>query len=197
MEGDLNRAGGPAMKPIPAGRPWWLLPPGQLNPAWWVLIGGILLTLDYVSGLYSIGPALYVIPVTLAAWYSGLGTALALAIATPVAHAGILLLHGGLGQLLPQFIVMAIVRGVVIAVMALWVARLAQHEQELLRRVETLEGLLHICAFCKSIRNEQGEWERLEKVISERSQARFSHGFCPTCMKTHYPEMEDEETSAG
>jgi hypothetical protein len=175
-----------------AGRPWWLLPPGRLNPSWWIGIAALLLGIDYFTRIYSIGPALYVIPVTLAAWYSGLWPALALAIWTPLAHAAILLSRGTVAEPLPQFIAMTAVRGLVIIVMALWFARLSQHERELQRHVETLEGLLHICAFCKSIRNEQGEWERLEKVISERSRARFSHGFCPTCLKAHYPELDDE-----
>ena len=172
----------------PTDKPWWLLPSGRLNPWWWIGIAGVLLVIDYFAGLYSIGPALYVIPVALAAWYSGLWTALIIAIGSPLAHTATLLARGEIGEPLPQFVSMTLVRGAVIVVMALWFARLAEHEQELERRVKTLEGLLSICSFCKNIRNEQGEWERLEKVISERSEARFSHGFCPACLKTHLPD---------
>jgi len=83
------------------------------------------------------------------------------------------------------------IRGAVVIAMALWFARLSEHERELYRHVQTLEGLLPICSFCKSIRNESGEWERLERFISERSEAQFSHAFCPSCWKTHYPELGD------
>ena len=84
---------------------------------------------------------------------------------------------------------MTVLRGAVIMVMALWFARLSEHEHELQRHVQTLEGLLTICSFCKNIRNKDGQWERLEKVISERSDATFSHGYCPTCVKTQYPGL--------
>jgi hypothetical protein len=162
-----------------------------VSPAWWIPIAGGLLAIDYFTGLYSIGPALYFVPVTLAAWYSGLWPALGLAIVSPLGHAASLFAHGSFGQPLPQFVVMSLARGGVIAVMALWFTRLAQHERELEHRVKTLEGLLSICSFCKRIRNEHGEWERLEKIISERSAARFSHGFCPACIEEHFPDYPD------
>jgi hypothetical protein len=73
--------------------------------------------------------------------------------------------------------------------MALWIARLSEHERALTRYVQRLEGLLPICAFCKSIRNTDDQWEPLETFISTRSDAEFSHGFCPTCVKTHYEHL--------
>jgi hypothetical protein len=39
-------------------------------------------------------------------------------------------------------------------------------------RIQTLRGLLPICAACKKIRNENGGWERMEFYIEHRSQAR-------------------------
>jgi hypothetical protein len=53
-------------------------------------------------------------------------------------------------------------------------------------RVHALEGLLPICSFCKSIRDEAGAWHRLEAYASARSWAQFSHGFCPDCAKRHF-----------
>jgi hypothetical protein len=79
-----------------------------------------------------------------------------------------------------------IFRGVVIAVMALWFARLSEHERSLHRYVLKLEGLLPICSFCKSIRNEAGDWEPLEAFISTRSKAQFSHCFCANCLQRQY-----------
>jgi hypothetical protein len=55
--------------------------------------------------------------------------------------------------------------------------------------VERLEGLLAICSFCKNIRNANGEWEPLETYISKRSEAQFSHSFCPTCLERYYPQV--------
>jgi hypothetical protein len=81
---------------------------------------------------------------------------------------------------------MTAARGVVILVMALWFAQLAEHERQLLRYVVKLEGLLPICSVCKSIRNEAGAWEPLETFISSRSDADFTHGLCPDCVAHHY-----------
>ena len=49
-----------------------------------------------------------------------------------------------------------------------------------------LSGYLPICAHCKSIRDESGEWHRLEKYLSERTDAAFTHGICPTCEEEHF-----------
>jgi len=81
---------------------------------------------------------------------------------------------------------MTVARGIVILVMTLWFARLAEHERQLLRYVVKLEGLLPICSVCKSIRNEAGAWEPLETFISSRSDADFTHGLCPRCVAQHY-----------
>jgi len=57
-----------------------------------------------------------------------------------------------------------------------------------LERVHVLTGLLPICAACKSIRDEDGRWRQMESYISEHSDARFSHGMCPTCARKWYGE---------
>jgi hypothetical protein len=67
-------------------RPWWLLPPGRLHPMWWVGITSLLLWADYLTGPKPQFPVVYVIPVTLAAWYSGRWPAVALAVAMPLVH---------------------------------------------------------------------------------------------------------------
>ena len=55
--------------------------------------------------------------------------------------------------------------------------------------VRTLSGLLPICMYCKKIRNDQGYWDRIEKYISEHSNAELSHGMCPDCY-ARYVEPE-------
>jgi len=55
--------------------------------------------------------------------------------------------------------------------------RLRQTAAEL----KTLKGLLPICAWCKRIRNEGGDWTDLESYITQHSDANFSHGVCPNC----------------
>jgi hypothetical protein len=162
------------------------LPPGRVHPLWWGAIGAALIWIDYATGSYSQFPTMYVIPVSLAAWYSGRRTGLTLAVAVPAIHLLLLIANWNQPGYPAMLITMTIIRAAVIIVMALWFARLSEHERALHRYVQRLEGLLPICAFCKSIRNEHGEWEPLEVFISTRSDAEFSHGFCPGCGKTHY-----------
>ncbi len=52
-----------------------------------------------------------------------------------------------------------------------------------LAQVETLRGLLPICAVCKRIRDDQGYWRQLETYLSEHLQTEFSHSYCPQCGK--------------
>ena len=52
-----------------------------------------------------------------------------------------------------------------------------------LAEVKQLSGLLPICAWCKKIRDDQGEWNQLEEYLSTRSEVDFTHGVCPECAK--------------
>lgn len=58
--------------------------------------------------------------------------------------------------------------------------------REALETVETLEGLLTICANCKKIRDDEGVWQQLEMYIEAHSEAEFSYGICPDCIKKYY-----------
>jgi DNA-binding NtrC family response regulator len=60
---------------------------------------------------------------------------------------------------------------------------LIEQLQTALRDIETLRGLLSICARCKKIRNADGGWQSVESYVSTHSQARFTHGFCPECFE--------------
>ena len=60
--------------------------------------------------------------------------------------------------------------------------------QMAMSRIKTLEGLVPICAGCKKMRledhdpKERDSWVHLEKYISERTNASFTHGLCPDCV---------------
>ncbi|MFZ2198232.1 MAG: response regulator [Thermodesulfovibrionales bacterium] len=51
------------------------------------------------------------------------------------------------------------------------------------KEVKALQGLLPICAWCKNIRDDKGYWKSLETYIHEHTDASFTHGICPKCMK--------------
>ena len=54
-----------------------------------------------------------------------------------------------------------------------------------------LRGILPICASCKRIRNQSGDWEQVEVYIREHTEAEFSHGICPECRERLYPGLDD------
>jgi PleD family two-component response regulator len=61
--------------------------------------------------------------------------------------------------------------------------------QKALDENKILQGIIPICANCKNIRDDKGFWNQVEAYISEHSEARFSHGICPACVKKLYPEL--------
>jgi len=61
--------------------------------------------------------------------------------------------------------------------------------QEALANVKSLSGLLPICASCKKIRDDQGYWSQVESYIQKHSDATFTHGMCPDCLKKWYPDL--------
>src|SRR5262245_31506725 len=75
---------------------------------------------------------------------------------------------------------------------ALLLSKVREQLQKSTAEVKQLSGLLPICASCKKIRDDNGYWEQLEKYISARSKAAFSHGICPDCVKKLYPEFSDQ-----
>jgi sigma-B regulation protein RsbU (phosphoserine phosphatase) len=62
-----------------------------------------------------------------------------------------------------------------------------------LRNVRMLTGLLPICAYCKSIRDDSNYWHRVEEYVTEHSDAQFSHGICPRCL----PKVEKDMAVEG
>lgn len=55
--------------------------------------------------------------------------------------------------------------------------------QKALSEIKILEAFLSICCVCKKIRNEAGTWQQIESYISNHSETKFSHGYCPECAK--------------
>ncbi len=60
--------------------------------------------------------------------------------------------------------------------------------QTALTHVKTLSGLLPICAGCKKIRDDRGYWQQVDIYIKRNSNAEFTHGLCPDCIRAYYPD---------
>ena len=61
-----------------------------------------------------------------------------------------------------------------------------------LSEVKLLSGFLPICAYCKRIRDDKGNWQRVEEYISNHSEVEFSHGLCDECALEQYSDFIDE-----
>jgi len=62
--------------------------------------------------------------------------------------------------------------------------RLSTRVEELewaLVQIKQLQGLLPICSYCKSIRDDDNYWQRVEDYLSNHADIQFTHGICPKC----------------
>jgi hypothetical protein len=59
--------------------------------------------------------------------------------------------------------------------------------RDALAEVKRLSGVLPICAWCKKIRDGEGNWHMLEAFIVEHSEADFTHSICPECKGKFFP----------
>jgi hypothetical protein len=165
----------------------------------WIVGTGILTlalalgVIDWATGHELDVFVFYFLPVSIAAWYLGLCAAVAAAVGCALiwfvadyaaghTYSSHLLAAWNTLILLSSFMVMAWlvhkVRSLVVSEREK-VAAL----REASAQVKVLQGFLPICAQCKKIRNEDGAWEQMEVYISKRSEALFSHGYCPDCAR--------------
>jgi PAS domain S-box-containing protein len=57
-----------------------------------------------------------------------------------------------------------------------------------------LGGYISVCAQCKKIRDDSGNWIPIERYISSRTDAMFSHGLCPRCLKEFRASYENKKS---
>ena len=53
--------------------------------------------------------------------------------------------------------------------------------RQLTGQIETLQGLLPVCAWCKKVRNDSGYWYQIDKYITSHSLTKKTHGIGPEC----------------
>lgn len=77
-------------------------------------------------------------------------------------------------------------------------AKLAGNIAELtnaLSKVRQLTGLLPICSYCKSIRDDSNYWHAVDEYVTEHADVRFSHGICPKCLEAARKQFEAENAA--
>ncbi len=55
-----------------------------------------------------------------------------------------------------------------------------------LANIKKLSGLLPICAWCKSVRDDSGYWARIEAYLGKHAQASLTHSICPHCAERNF-----------
>jgi hypothetical protein len=159
----------------------------------WIGISAILIIVDYFSGPFIQFPITYLIPVALASWYNGKWFGAAFAVLLPLVRLYYNLELWTIPWTFVEAGLNCIIRITVFLAFALIIDRTAIQTRVLTKEVNMLEGLLPICSFCKKIRDDSSNWQPMEKYISERSDATFTHGLCPECAKKHYGHVYKKE----
>ena len=150
----------------------------------WLGLSVATLVADYFIGPEIQFPALFVIPVSLAAWYNGAGWGLLLAVALPLCRLYLVSVADAPWSPLESSINAAIRIGV-LGGFAWLVDRTARQSAALARRVGLLEGLYPMCAVCGKVRTGDGEWEPLERYVRSREKDRLAPEVCPGCASEH------------
>jgi len=66
-----------------------------------------------------------------------------------------------------------------------------------LAHVRQLQGLLPICMHCKSIRDDDDTWHRIEAYLAKRADVQFTHAICGSCREEHYPPIDRQAVESS
>lgn len=114
--------------------------------------------------------------------------------------------HVGITQWLTATMLFVCLGGLTFSVVKDLHATLAKTEQEIAERqraemalrksneelaaamasVRTLKGFLPVCAWCRKVREDDGYWKELETYVTQHTDARITHGICPTCREKNF-----------
>lgn len=172
-------------------------------PAWlWATIAGVgvlvLGLLDWLTGYELNFFVFYFLPVSVSAWFLGLGASVTFAVFSALVWFGADALSGHVYSSYVYAVWNTTIRLVSFLAIGWSVSKMrdaldrerksTESLGRALSEIKVLETFLPICAQCKKIRNQQGVWQQLEIYIGQHSNTQFSHGYCPECSKK---AMED------
>jgi hypothetical protein len=178
----------PAKTPPRKSQAVWSLPLARrTHPLVLVALSLVILTLDFLTGPYIHIAILFVFPVALATWSHGRRWGSLIAVALPLVRLPLLYFVWDVPISWPFELADTAIDMFVLLALVQVIGYLARQRHE----IHVLQGMLPICTFCKRIRDESGGWLQLERYIGERSEASFSHTFCPDCGRTHYGQYVD------
>lgn len=99
-----------------------------------------------------------------------------------------------------EHVIVGFASSIITALLCLSLEIYLRYLEKAINKIRLLESFLSICSYCKKIKipNSDPEntksWKTIEFYIAEKTQTRFSHGICPSCLAEHFPEeMSDEQ----
>jgi hypothetical protein len=155
--------------------------------------------LDYISGFkFSLFP-LYLIPIAVISWNENITiTILATAIASTIitikdVHTA-LELNSGIYFYWDMFVKVCML---LLISYTFWKIRSLMIEKDRLNielnrsltEIQELREMIPICAWCHSVRNDKGFYEKIETYLSKVTGSKLTHGICPTCTAKYYGDF--------
>ncbi len=153
-----------------------------------ILTSAILVLLaDFRIGPYITFPIIFILPLSAMAWWHSRRSAITLAVAMiTIQIIYTTIWQPAIHHLLLYVLVNDIIRLAVFVLLIYLISQVAEQQRLLKHEVKILEGLLPICAHCKQIRTDKGEWQPIELYITQQSEATFTHSICPSCRQDHF-----------
>jgi hypothetical protein len=151
-------------------------------------MGVAILLLDLLTGPFLLFPILFVIPVSLAAWYCSAPLAKAMAFLLPLGRFAIAVVVDTPGPV-AFAVANALIRAAVLLFIAMLVSRTARQTRELERRVSEL---VTMCAWSRTVEY-QGEWISFEEYLLRRFNINTSHGISPAEAQKIFGELDKEK----
>jgi hypothetical protein len=114
----------------------------------WIVLSCLILAIDYSTGSVIQFPFMFIVPVGLAAWYSGAWSGLAFAFVLPLIRLYFTTIFS-MPWGFPVSVANAAIRIVILVGYALLIAYIAKQKKGLEREINILEGILPVCSFVR------------------------------------------------
>jgi hypothetical protein len=150
-------------------------------------LGVFILLLDLLTGPYLLFPILFVVPVSLSAWFYRARMAYFLAVSLPASRLLIAELVDR-PHPLPYSLANALIRAAVLLFLAFLMARNARQTRQLQERVS---GFVTMCAWSRTVEYE-GQWITFEQYLKRRFNLDTSHGISPAEAEKVFGQLNDK-----
>jgi hypothetical protein len=158
--------------------------------------------LDYVSGFkFSLFP-LYLLPIAVISWNENIAVTILCSIIASVIIAA-KDTHNALAYNMGIYFYWDIIVKIFVILLmsyALWKIRnliiekdaLNVQLQQSLAEISELREMIPICAWCHSIRNDKGLYEKIDSYLSKHTGSKLTHVICPACTEKYYGHFDKQ-----